>query len=60
MLNSFSTTRDEILRLETKLLNAMRSSDTKVLDELLHEKLLFIIPELATSTKQKELEMYRS
>ncbi len=53
-------TKTEILKLENRLYEAMKNSDLKDLDTLLHEDLLFIAPGGEILTKEKDMETYRS
>jgi len=53
-------TKTEILEQENRLYEAMKNSDLKDLDTLLHEDLLFIAPGGEILTKEKDLETYRS
>lgn len=55
-----STRRAEVLESETRLLDAMRTSDADLLDELLHDELLFNGPNGETATKALDLANYRS
>ena len=48
----------EILDLENKLYQAIKNNNTEVLEELLHDDLLFIIPSGETITKQMDLKTY--
>ena len=52
-------TINEILNLENKLCEAMKNSNTDVLDNVLHADLLFIIPSGQTITKEIDLQTYR-
>lgn len=52
-------TKTEILDLENKLYEAIKTNNTVVLDELLHNDLLFIIPSGETITKEIDLKTYR-
>jgi len=52
-------TKDEILNLENKLYEAIKNSDTEILDKLLHADLLFIVPTGQTITKEIDLQTYR-
>lgn len=52
-------TKEEILNLENRLYKAIKESDIKVLDELLHEDLLFIAPNGDVITKEIDLKTYR-
>jgi len=45
---------------EKEILMAMKNCDVQKLDELLHEDLLFAIPNGQTITKELDLETYRS
>ena len=52
--------KDSIDKVEQEILKAMKDCDVKKLDELLHEELLFNIPNGQTITKTQDLETYRS
>lgn len=52
-------TKDEILNLENTLYDAIKNSDTEVLDNLLHADLLFVVPSGQTITKEMDLQTYR-
>lgn len=45
---------------EKRLLEALRNRDLEILDELLHDNLLFIIPNGQIITKPMDMEAYRS
>lgn len=51
--------KHEILALEEVLYEAMKTRNTDVLDSLLHEDLLFIVPGGKTITKEMDLNSYR-
>ena len=53
-------TKNDILNLENQLYEAMKSGNIEILDKLLHNDLLFIIPSGETITKEMDLETYRS
>lgn len=53
-------TKTEILNQEDKLYKAIQESDIALLDELLHEDLLFVIPSGEVITKEMDLQTYRS
>jgi len=53
-------TKEEILNLEDRLYKAIKESDIQVLDELLHEDLLFIAPSGDVVTKEIDLKTYRN
>ena len=52
--------KESIISMEKEMLNAIRNSDVKKLNELIHEDLLFNIPTGQTITKDLDLENYRS
>lgn len=49
----------EIIQYEEKLLKAMKNSDTEVLDELIHDNLIFNIPTGDIITKEMDLATYK-
>lgn len=53
-------TKEQILQLENRLYKAMKESDLNVLDELLHDDLLFVLPSGETITKEMDLQTYKS
>jgi len=53
-------TKNDILDLENQLYEAMKSGNVEVLDSLLHNDLLFIVPSGETITKEMDLETYRN
>ncbi|MES2689715.1 MAG: nuclear transport factor 2 family protein [Bacteroidota bacterium] len=57
---SIPLTRPFVLQLEEELLAAMKASDVQALDQLLHDDLLFIIPNGQTITKQMDLDSHRA
>ncbi|WP_231634864.1 nuclear transport factor 2 family protein [Pedobacter sp. PACM 27299] len=50
-------TKNDILNLENQLYDAMKSSNVEMLDKLLHNDLLFIVPSGETITKEMDLEI---
>lgn len=50
---------EQILQCEKKLTEAMKTNDTKALDELLYDNLVFIIPTGQIITKAMDMENYR-
>lgn len=60
MTTTESIKKDIVIKVENELLNAMKNSDVKKLDELLHETLLYNIPNGQTITKAIDLETYDS
>ncbi len=50
---------EQILQCEKKLTEAMKTNDTKALDELLYDNLVFIIPTGQLITKAMDMENYR-
>jgi ketosteroid isomerase-like protein len=53
-------TQEDIKACEKKLLRAMQDCDLQVLDELLHDDLLFNGPTSETITKEMDLAAYKS
>src|SRR5690349_11169419 len=53
-------TKSEIKELENQLLEAIRKSDTSFLEKILHDDLLFIIPNGSVITKEMDLASHRS
>lgn len=54
------TQETQIIECENRLLEAMKTSDIQVLDELLHNDLVFNIPTGQTITKAADIENYKS
>jgi ketosteroid isomerase-like protein len=54
------TQEEQIKECESKLLNALKNGDINLLDELLHDELLFNIPTGQTISKAMDIENYRS
>lgn len=54
------TQEEQIIECEKRLLEALETGDLKVLDELLHDNLIFNIPTGQTITKAMDIENYRS
>ncbi len=54
------TQEEQIIECENRLLEAIKSGDINVLDELLHDNLIFNIPTGQTITKTMDIENYRS
>ena len=54
------TQDEQIIECEKRLLEALKTGDIKVLDELLHDNLIFNIPTGQTITKEIDIENYRS
>ena len=52
--------KNEIVKLETELLEAIKISDVNALDRLLHNNLLFVTPDGKTITKEMDLASHRS
>lgn len=53
-------TKNDILALENQLYDAMKRSDVAILDKLLHDDLLFIVPGGESITKEMDLQTYRT
>ena len=59
-MNSIKPTEQKVLETEQKLLEAMKKSDVEMLDRLLHDDLLFVLPSGEVITKQMDLETHKS
>jgi len=59
-MNSTILNEQKIVEVEKQLLNAMEKSDIEILDQLLHEDLLFVLPTGEVITKLKDLETHKS
>jgi hypothetical protein len=55
-----ATPKAEVIANEKNLLSAMKTSNVELLDQLLHDELLFNGPSGETATKAMDLENYRS
>jgi hypothetical protein len=53
------TQDEQIIECENRLLEALKTGDIKVLNELLHDNLIFNIPTGQTITKGMDIENYR-
>jgi hypothetical protein len=51
--------REEILLLEHRLIEGIKTSDIVLLDKLLHDDLLFMVPDGSIITKTRDLESHR-
>lgn len=60
MTISNTITDQEVKRCEQLLFEAMRSSDVEVLDRLLHDDLLFMIPNGQAVTKKADLDSHKA
>jgi len=54
------TDHDSVIQCEKRLIAAQKNSDVDELDQLLHDGLLFIIPNGQVITKQIDLESHRN
>jgi hypothetical protein len=54
------TQDEQIIECENRLLEALKIGDIKVLDELIHDNLIFNIPTGQTITKAMDIDNYRS
>lgn len=54
------TQDEQIFECEKRLLEALKTGDIQVLDELLHNNLIFNIPTGQTINKEMDIENYRS
>jgi len=59
-MNRIVITEQKVLEAEKQLLDAMKKSDVEILDQLLHEDLLFVLPTGEVITKQIDLETHKS
>lgn len=55
-----ATHKAQVIANEKKLLSAMKTNNVELLDQLLHDELLFNGPSGETSTKAMDLKNYRS
>lgn len=60
MSHSIPLSSSFVLQLEEQLLAAMKTNDVHTLDQLLHDDLLFILPNGQTLTKQMDLDSHRA
>lgn len=51
---------NDVLRAELELLQAMKSSDVMELDRLLHDDLIFLLPNGATVDKKTDLDAHKA
>ncbi|MDQ1143005.1 nuclear transport factor 2 family protein [Pedobacter agri] len=58
-MNNILITKNNILAHEELLYSAMKNGNINVLDELLHNDLLFIVPSGDVITKEIDLDTYR-
>ena len=59
-MNSILVNEQKIREVENQLLEAMKKSDIKMLDQLLHDDLLFVLPSGEVITKEMDLETHKS
>ncbi|SUJ21049.1 Uncharacterised protein [Sphingobacterium spiritivorum] len=59
-MSSIILNEQKILDIENQLREAMQKSDIEILDQLLHDDLLFVLPGGEVITKQMDLETHRS
>jgi hypothetical protein len=52
--------KEDVIKLENHLIEAMQISDIDTLDQLLHDDLLFIAPNGQTITKEMDLDSHKS
>ncbi|MEO6301856.1 MAG: nuclear transport factor 2 family protein [Bacteroidia bacterium] len=52
--------KEQIIANEQRFLDAIKNNGVKVLEELLHDDLLFVIPTGQVITKEMDLDNYRS
>lgn len=59
-MNSIIFNDQRIHDIEKELLEAMKNSDVKILDKLLHDDLLFVLPTGEVITKEMDLDTHKS
>jgi hypothetical protein len=52
--------KEEIIKLEYQLIDAIKKSDTAFIEQILHDDLLFLAPNGEVVTKQMDLAAHRS
>ena len=60
LMNPTILREEIILEIEKQLLKAMQQSDVEMLDQLLHDDLLFVLPSGEVITKTMDLETHKS
>ncbi len=59
-MNATLLNKQKIIAIESQLLEAMKSSNVEILDQLLHDDLLFVLPNGDVITKQMDLETHQA
>ena len=59
-MSSLLLTEQKILEIENQLREAMKKSDVEILEQLLHDDLLFVLPSGEVITKKTDLETHQS
>ncbi|WP_447637855.1 nuclear transport factor 2 family protein [Flavobacterium microcysteis] len=59
-MSSILLNEQKILEIENQLREAMKKSDVEILDQLLHDDLLFVLPSGEVITKKIDLETHKS
>lgn len=59
-MSSLLLTEQKILETENQLREAMKKSDVEILEQLLHDDLLFVLPSGEVITKKTDLETHQS
>jgi hypothetical protein len=59
-MNAITLNDQKVLAVEEQLRQAMKNSDVAILDQLLHEDLLFVLPSGQVITKQMDLDTHQS
>ncbi|WP_277011816.1 nuclear transport factor 2 family protein [Flavobacterium lindanitolerans] len=59
-MSSLLLTEQKILEIENQLREAMKKSDVEILEQLLHDDLLFVLPSGEVITKKTDLETHKS
>lgn len=61
MISSISLiNKEQIVKAENNLIDAMKINDVDALDDLLHDDLLFITPDGQTITKKMDIDSHKS
>lgn len=59
-MSPITLNEQKVLAVEEQLRQAMKSSDVALLDQLLHDDLLFVLPSGQVITKQMDLQTHQS
>lgn len=59
-ITAMAIQKENVLEIETKLIDGIKNSDVEFLDSILHDDLVFITPNGQTITKQMDLDLHKS